>query len=83
MIPTPSASKFVKSVLDWQRRASERQLTLGGLLVLGVHPSHQGKGLARVLLEPVARMADRDGASVYLETTKESNVALYRHSASR
>lgn len=71
------------------RRSSLALLSLMGRLhikephyyvqVLGVHPAHQGKGVGRALLEPITRMADRDGVSAYLETTKESNVGLYRH----
>jgi ribosomal protein S18 acetylase RimI-like enzyme len=47
--------------------------------MIGVHPAHQGTGLGRVLLEPVTRIADSKGVSVYLETTKESNLRLYQH----
>ena len=47
--------------------------------VLGVHPDHQGKGLARALLEPMTLMADQERVSAYLETAKEQNLGLYRH----
>ena len=49
------------------------------LLVLGVDPVAQGRGLARALLAPVLAEADRDGHPCYLETAQPANVGLYRH----
>lgn len=46
--------------------------------VLGVHPSHQGQGLGRALLEPALARADRDGLPAYLETSNERNLPFYR-----
>lgn len=49
------------------------------LLVLGVEPAAQGRGLARALLAPVIAQADRNGHPCYLETAQPANVGLYRH----
>ena len=47
---------------------------------VGVHPQHQGKGLGRALIEPVVELADREGVGMYLENSKEKNLAFYgRH----
>jgi GNAT superfamily N-acetyltransferase len=50
------------------------------LAVLGTDPSRQGHGIGSALLQPVLDLCDRDGVPVYLESSKESNVAFYaRH----
>lgn len=48
------------------------------VLVLGVHPDHQGKGLGRELLRKVLQKADEDRVSVYLETANPTNLDFYR-----
>ena len=45
--------------------------------VLGVHPSEQGKGLGRALLDPALAMADRDRVPLYLETSNPRNLTFY------
>jgi GNAT superfamily N-acetyltransferase len=45
--------------------------------LLGVRPEAQGKGLSRAVMRPVFEAADRQGTSIYLETTPEANVAVY------
>jgi ribosomal protein S18 acetylase RimI-like enzyme len=47
------------------------------LWVIGVDPPCQGRGVAGRLMQPVFERADRDGMRCYLETHKESNVAVY------
>jgi GNAT superfamily N-acetyltransferase len=51
------------------------------LNMIGVQPPHQGKGLARRLLEAVHELARRDpgSAGVSLTTEHEPNLALYQH----
>jgi ribosomal protein S18 acetylase RimI-like enzyme len=44
---------------------------------LATDPPHQGRGVARALLEHVLVRADADGASVWLETNDPGNVGLY------
>lgn len=47
---------------------------------IGTDPAHQGKGFGRALMEPVLERADREGVGVYLENSKEQNLAFYgRH----
>lgn len=46
--------------------------------VLGVDPSHQGKGLSKPLMQPTIEKARAEGVPAYLETAKESNLAYYR-----
>ncbi len=50
------------------------------LLVLGVEPSSQGRGIGGALLEPVLARADAGETPCYLETQYERNVPFYeRH----
>jgi len=47
---------------------------------VGVHPQHQGKGFGMSLLQPMVERADREGVGLYLENSKEKNLAFYsRH----
>jgi ribosomal protein S18 acetylase RimI-like enzyme len=48
------------------------------LMVLGVDPPHQGKGVGGTLMAPALACADGDGLRCYLETSKERNVNFYR-----
>jgi ribosomal protein S18 acetylase RimI-like enzyme len=48
------------------------------LAMLGVSPAQQGKGLSRSLVAPMLARADAEKRLAYLETAKESNIALYR-----
>jgi GNAT superfamily N-acetyltransferase len=45
--------------------------------VLGTDPAHRGRGLARAVLGPVLRRADRDATSVLLETGTPGNLPFY------
>jgi ribosomal protein S18 acetylase RimI-like enzyme len=46
--------------------------------VLGVHPSHQGKGIGAELLRGGLELADREKVPAYLETSNPKNLAFYR-----
>ncbi|MCI0712983.1 MAG: GNAT family N-acetyltransferase [Chloroflexi bacterium] len=48
------------------------------LMVLGVAPSAQGKGLGGALMQPVLERADAAGIPCYLETFSERNVSFYQ-----
>lgn len=46
--------------------------------IVTVLPEAQGKGVGRALMEEVLRVADREGVSCYLESSRrEPNVAIY------
>ncbi len=50
------------------------------LQMLGTDPSWQGKGVGSALLAPVLQRCDEAGERVYLEASKEENLAFYaRH----
>ena len=49
------------------------------VLVVGVEPTAQGRGLGRALLAPILQQADRDGLPCYLETAQPGNVGFYQH----
>ena len=49
------------------------------VLVIGVEPGAQGRGLGRALLTPVLEEARRDKLPCYLETAQPQNVEFYRH----
>jgi GNAT superfamily N-acetyltransferase len=48
------------------------------LMVLGVEPDRQGRGVGSALIAPVLERARADGLPCYLETVKERNVTFYR-----
>ena len=47
------------------------------VMVLGVAPEAQGKGLARALLNPIMNRADTAGQQCYLETANPANITFY------
>jgi GNAT superfamily N-acetyltransferase len=49
------------------------------LAFLATDPAHQGRGIARRLLDHVLDRADRDGVAVWLETYDPANPPLYEH----
>ena len=49
------------------------------VLVIGVEPAGQGRGLGRALLAPMLKQAERDGLPCYLETAQPRNVGFYQH----
>lgn len=44
---------------------------------IGTDPVHQGKGFGAALLQPMLERADQEGVGMYLESSKESNIAFY------
>jgi len=48
------------------------------ILILGVHPVHQGKGLGGELLKEVLQRADKERVPVYLESANPKNLDFYR-----
>jgi ribosomal protein S18 acetylase RimI-like enzyme len=48
------------------------------LMVLGVDPPHQGRGVGSTLISPMLERADSEHLPCYLETAKEKNVAFYQ-----
>ena len=48
------------------------------ILVLGVHPDHQGQGLGGKLLRPVLQRADDERLAAYLESSNPKNLDFYR-----
>ena len=48
------------------------------LMILGVDPPYQGRGVGGELMQPVLAHCDREGIPAYLETQKARNVPFYR-----
>lgn len=48
------------------------------LMILGVDPPLQGRGIGGQLIQPVLARADAEGHPCYLETAKARNVAFYQ-----
>ncbi len=48
------------------------------ILILGVHPDHQGNGLGGELLKHVLQRADEQRVDVYLESSNPRNLDFYR-----
>ncbi len=50
------------------------------LMILGVDPSSQSRGIGSALIEPVLHRSDRDCIPCYLETDQSQNISFYsRH----
>ena len=47
------------------------------VMVVGVAPEEQGKGIGRALLQPIIERADTAGEPCYLETAQPENVGFY------
>ena len=47
------------------------------VMVVGVAPEEQGKGIGRALLQPIIKRADTAGQPCYLETAQPANVGFY------
>jgi GNAT superfamily N-acetyltransferase len=63
-----------------ERRPAVIQATRGltwQLELIGTHPEHRRKGLARALLERQLTRCDQDGAAVWLEATDPINPPIY------
>jgi GNAT superfamily N-acetyltransferase len=48
------------------------------ILILGVHPDHQGKGIGGQLLNQVLQRADDERVAIYLESSNPKNLDFYR-----
>jgi ribosomal protein S18 acetylase RimI-like enzyme len=60
---------------DADRRSDRRQLL--NLVVVGVRPEAQRRGLGTLLMQRGLGAADRDRTPVYLETADRANIAYY------
>jgi len=47
------------------------------LEIIGTAPEFQGKGFGAALVQPMVERAEAEGVGMYLESSKESNVAFY------
>ncbi len=47
------------------------------LLVLGVDPARQGRGIGAALMQPVLEAAGREELACFLDTNNEKNLAFY------
>eukprot|EP00561_Arcocellulus_cornucervis_P010604 CAMPEP_0185815406 /NCGR_PEP_ID=MMETSP1322-20130828/15724_1 /TAXON_ID=265543 /ORGANISM="Minutocellus polymorphus, Strain RCC2270" /LENGTH=135 /DNA_ID=CAMNT_0028512275 /DNA_START=46 /DNA_END=450 /DNA_ORIENTATION=- len=65
----------LKQDSQWDKKREERG-RMWYIGILGTHPSFQGKGYARRLLDVVANWAARDGVECYLECSVD-NVPFY------
>jgi len=64
------------------REARARESAMTGpywyLLLLGVEPAHQRRGIGGELIKPILERAQAEGLPCYLETEQPRNVAFYR-----
>jgi len=69
-----------REVVGQEAVARERDMTepYWYLLLLGVEPALQGRGLGGELIAPMIQRARREGAPSYVETEQPRNVAFYR-----
>ncbi|MGB6552296.1 MAG: GNAT family N-acetyltransferase [Candidatus Binataceae bacterium] len=62
---------------EWQARERDMPEACWYLLLLGVEPGCQRRGLGGALMRPILQRADAVRLACYLETEKERNVAFY------
>ncbi len=69
-----------REVVGLEAQARERDMTepYWYLLLLGVEPALQGRGLGGELIAPMLERARREGVPCYVETENPRNVAFYR-----
>ena len=70
-----AAARMARSETDLE--SASRPEDAWYFYMLGVHPSAQGRGVARNLIERGLARAEREGAAVRLETNNAENVAIY------
>ena len=76
-ISVRSVARAVQITRLWERlHLRERHWYL---YVLGAHPSQQGKGLGRALLDPILARADSERLPAYTETSNPRNLTFYGH----
>jgi GNAT superfamily N-acetyltransferase len=68
-----------REVVGREAQARERDITAPYwyLLLLGVEPARQGRGLGGELMRPIMERAHSEGFACYLETEQPRNVAFY------
>lgn len=66
-------------VFDVHRRKHMKGRQFIYVMVVGVAPEFQGRGIGGKLIRSVLKEADKAGLPVYLETSTESNAAMYVH----
>ncbi len=66
--------------LLWQLLVESRVPSMphGHLMLLGVHPSTQGKGAGTVLLQHIVQHCERRGWPLYLDTGQVANLPFYQ-----
>jgi ribosomal protein S18 acetylase RimI-like enzyme len=79
MIPTIFGSNLSRALDVWGALEAKHPVEpphwyLG---ILGTHPDWQSRGIGTALVEPVLARADAQGTPVFLESSKERNVAYY------
>ena len=76
----PGAIKRQMVAADAMQAVHHRVLTTPHmyLLLLGIDPSQQGRGLSTPLLQPSLDLFDQQGLPCYLDTHNPNNVSLYQ-----
>jgi GNAT superfamily N-acetyltransferase len=73
------AMRRFREVVTREAQARERDMTppYWYLLLLGVEPVHQGRGIGGALIKPILARAQREGLACYLESEQPRNVDFY------
>jgi GNAT superfamily N-acetyltransferase len=69
--------RMLKVMGIWEQLHKREAVNHMYLMVIGVEPGRQGKGMGSALLEPVLSRADRDKLPCYLETATSEDVRFY------
>lgn len=70
--------RMMKISDEWEHLHKKESLHHWYLLVLGVDPPYQGRGIGSSLIQPVLKKADQERIPCYLETMTQRDVVFYR-----
>jgi ribosomal protein S18 acetylase RimI-like enzyme len=72
-------TRMMKVTSEWEQLHKKETPNHWYLMVLGVDPSYQGRGIGSSLIQPVIKQADLDRIPCYIETMTQKDVKFYQN----